>query len=150
MTGDATSPQALTPTAYAPEDDSWGREGMEISVALCAGRHEIVSNAGVTITSAIFPQQVENPLDFETNERIAHDWVQAQSAFLDDKSWLGIHQKDGHRVELHPPRLNLYVTGLTPCLTAFLVNWGMDQNAELFLHHYDRDTGKYIAQYWCQ
>jgi hypothetical protein len=91
-------------------------------IGLCEGRHEITRDDGKPLTEFIFPQMVENPLDFHHNFWTA---VACLEPFLEVK---------------------LYVTGLTPCLTATLLaakNAGVES---LILMHYDRECGKYVPQ----
>ena len=104
---------------------------MEISVGLCGpGRHEM------PVQEFIFPPIVDNPLDFQTNSDKAKEWLFE----LDDV--VGT--------------VNVYVTGLTPVLTAFLNAWysGRFDNIahngpvmpDVRLYHFNRDTGSYDSQ----
>jgi len=95
---------------------------MYAHIGLCEGRHEITRDDGKPLTEFIFPKIVENPLDFHSNFWKAHASLKR---LLEVK---------------------LYVTGLTPCLTATLLaaeNAGVES---LILMHYDRESGKYIPQ----
>ncbi len=97
----------------------------EISVGLCGpGRHEIPQVEGY-----IFEGQIDNPLDFATHERVALDFLRMA-------------------VEKDIQFINLYVTGLTPVLTAFLKVWFENPawGIGLTLYHFNRDTGEYVAQ----
>jgi len=45
--------------------------------------------------------------------------------------------------------VELYVTGFTPALTAFLLEWrALDLDTPLYLMHYDNNSGDYVAQRW--
>lgn len=107
------------------------RKGEEINVGLCGpGRHEM------PVEEYIFPQIVENPLDFKSNAEVAQEWL-----FEVDDS-IGV--------------VNLYVTGLTPMLTAFLDAWyrGRFNNMagegplmpDVRLYHFDRESQQYLPQ----
>jgi|TARA_R110000803_G_scaffold82099_2_gene148127 hypothetical protein len=108
----------------------------QIAVGLCGpGRHDM------PVTEYVFPPIVENPLDFNKNT-------------ADSKEFLFELFRDG------PTEIVLFVTGLTPVLTAFLKAWSQIQSeadytkqyniagSRLTLMHFDRDTGKYMAQVW--
>ena len=95
---------------------------MYAHIGLCEGRHEITRDDGKPLTDFIFPQIVENPLDFHSNFETA---CGALERFLEVK---------------------LYITGLTPCLTATLLAAEKAGIDELILMHYDRESGKYIPQ----
>ena len=44
-------------------------------------------------------------------------------------------------------RLELYITGFTPALTAFLIEWNkLEPECDLVLMHYDNETGDYVGQ----
>ena len=103
-----------------------------LNVALCDARHPIPG-----VTDSVFPQVVEKPLDFTNNEKVAYDWMRNHMDFIKEK----------HDREV-PNRVNLYVTGLTPCLIAFLQEWGHSWPCELYLMHWDRETGEYVEDFW--
>lgn len=43
--------------------------------------------------------------------------------------------------------LRLYITGFTPALTAFIIEWNkLEPECELILMHYDNQTGDYVSQ----
>ena len=89
---------------------------------LCKGRHPM---PGVELY--VYPQVVENPLDFAALEQQAY-------SFLMDVLGRGY------------THIELYVTGLTMCLTSFLkVAAG---NVQVTLMHWDRDTETYVPQEW--
>ena len=95
---------------------------MYAHIGLCEGRHEITRDDGKPLTEFIFPQIVESPMDFISNFETAYG---ALESFLEVK---------------------LYITGLTPCLTATLLAAEKAGIDELILMHYDRESGKYIPQ----
>lgn len=122
---------------------------MSIHIGLCAGRHPIVRNNGENVNEFVFPKAVENPLDFK--EHRGH-----VESFLKLFDW---EETTGAEIKT----LCLYVTGLTPLLTAFLHEWsdkkvdewgnylrGKHSNYQLYLMHYNRDTEQYEAEYWRQ
>lgn len=90
----------------------------EIYVALCESRHDIP----MAINGSIFPETVEDPMDFEGMYRHV-DAV------------LGV-------VANRITTLNLYVTGLTPALLE-TVNWCHDNNIKCVTWHFNRATGEY-------
>jgi hypothetical protein len=92
-------------------------------IGLCEGRHEITSDDGKPLTEFIFPQIVENPMDFHTNFWTAHRCL-----------------------EQHLENVKLYITGLTPCLTATLLAAKEAGVESLILMHFDRESGKYVPQ----
>ena len=93
-----------------------------VHIGLCEGRHEITRDDGKPLTEFIFPQIVENPMDFISNFETAY-------------------------VALEPLlEVKLYITGLTPCLTATLLAAEKAGVDSLILMHYDRESGKYIPQ----
>ena len=91
-------------------------------IGLCEGRHEITRDDGKPLTEFIFPQIVENPMDFISNFETAYG---ALEPLLEVK---------------------LYITGLTPCLTATLLAAEKAGVDSLILMHYDKESGKYIPQ----
>ena len=95
---------------------------MYAHIGLCEGRHEITRADGKPLTEFIFPQIVESPMDFISNFETAYG---ALERFLEVK---------------------LYITGLTPCLTATLLAAEKAGIDELILMHYDKESGKYIPQ----
>lgn len=95
---------------------------MYAHIGLCEGRHEITRDDGYLVNSFIFPQIVENPMDFISNFETAYG---ALEPLLEVK---------------------LYITGLTPCLTATLLAAEKAGVDSLILMHYDRESGKYIPQ----
>lgn len=103
----------------------------ESHVGLCDGRHPIVQNDETPVTEFIFPSEVEDPLDFTSFHKVVSKW---------NNRWA--------RSEVET--LYLYVTGLTPLLTAFLSNWVKIKlvKTQLVLMHYNRDTEKYEEEVW--
>jgi hypothetical protein len=83
------------------------------------------------VTEFIFPSVVEDPLDFDSFHRVVSKW---------NNRWA--------RSEVET--LYLYVTGLTPLLTAFLSSWVRIKlvKTQLVLMHYNRDTEKYVEEIW--
>ena len=58
-----------------------------------------------------------------------------------------VRNKDGKMVVLEPLlEVKLYITGLTPCLTATLLAAKEAGVESLILMHYDRESGKYVPQ----
>ena len=106
------------------------------TVALCEARHPIMIE-GVSLDRAIYPQVVENPMDFKGLEEFAYDW------FSSERNLVDIKEKDNWEI-------NIYVTGLTPCLIAVLniIQYFKDGgfNVRPTLYHYNRDTQGYEAQ----
>tara|TARA_Y100000015_G_C2351780_1_gene70997 strand:- start:241 stop:660 length:420 start_codon:yes stop_codon:yes gene_type:complete len=97
-------------------------------VALCASRHPIPD-----VHDAIFPQVVENPLDFGAHYTHTDAWIDENADFLVVPS----------------NKLYIYVTGLTPVLTSFLLMYETyPLEARVSLMHYNRDTKKYEEQEW--
>ncbi len=103
----------------------------EFHVGLCDGRHPITQNDETPVTEFIFPSVVEDPLDFDSFHRVVSKW---------NNRWA--------RSEVE--KLYLYVTGLTPLLTAFLSSWVRIKlvKTQLVLMHYNRDTEKYVEEIW--
>ena len=97
-------------------------EIVKAEVGLCGpGRHEM------PVSEFIYPSTVDNPVDFTTNEAIAREWLFE----LDDD----VRQ------------IHLYVTGLSPVLTSFMNAWMQAVVApDLYLYHFNRDTGDYEVQ----
>lgn len=106
------------------------------TVALCEARHPIMIE-GVSLDRAIYPQVVENPMDFKGLEEFAYDW------FSSERNLVDIKERDNWEI-------NIYVTGLTPCLIAVLniIQYFKDGgfNVKPTLYHYNRDTQGYEAQ----
>lgn len=109
-----------------------------INIGLCAGRHEM------PVKDFIW-QKIENPMDFETLEKQAQEWIHNQDMYND-----GSHP-------LMVGSVNLYVTGLTVALTSFLNAWEYTvgtlefeglKRPQLKLLHYNRDTDTYEPQNW--
>lgn len=90
----------------------------QYTMVLCEGRHEI----NVPHDGYIFPQQVENPLDF-----------------------VALYQQVAKKIPQDCIYLDLVVTGLTPCVLA-VVNYCSDEIIDLDCLHYDRETGEYVRQ----
>ena len=74
-----------------------------IKVGLCQGRHPL------PVDDYIFPEVVENPFDFKSHEETAMDWVDSHS---------DIYWEEGS--PLSNKVVRVYVTGLTPVLTALI------------------------------
>ncbi len=91
-------------------------------LGLC-NRHEMYQNNGTPITAFIF-DEVEEPLNFQHHYGVAFDYL--CSAQGDE--------------------IALYVTGLTPCLTATLLAAKAVGVKTLKLMHFNRDTEQYVSQ----
>lgn len=89
---------------------------MKYTFATCAGRHDTPAK------EAIFPQNVENIFDFGTL------YITADKKIPADCGWI-----------------ELYVTGLTPCVLAVAAVCH-DRDIALTCYHYDKDTGEYRGQ----
>ena len=94
----------------------------KISVAVCNGRHEIPQ----AVDGAVFAQTITemNPkkLYDSAQKRLVNDYKLAKGDLV-----------------------NLYVTGLTMATLA-IVKVCKDLQVEVICHHFDRETGSYIAQ----
>ena len=108
-----------------------------IEIPLCEARHEITTNEGKKLEGGIFPKVVEDPMNFEDLEETVYEFLWAFRKACDY-----VH---GDTIVI-----DLYVTGLTPCLVAFLnmVNkyTYFDMNIKATLYHYNRETESYEAQ----
>ena len=106
----------------------------EMRVALCASRHPILDGYLPEVEDSIFPHTVKNPLDFDAHNEHVDAWINENAHFLIESS----------------NKLYIYVTGLTPVLTAFLHYYDihMPESAMVFLMHYNRDTKDYVEQRW--
>lgn len=120
-----------------------------ITYALCAGRHTIVIDGEDITNKSVYPGTVESPLDFKTNTKTAVDFLasikELQPIGLD---WEARHLADAEPEDVYQeyPVFRLVVTGLTPCLHAFLKAWMIvcTPYMTLLLGHFDRDTGTYV------
>ena len=103
-------------------------DGNEIHVGLCAGRHPIKRNDNVLVDEFVFDTPVDDVLDFAYHRQRVLDWTSS-------------HRRTGH--------VYLYVTGLTPLLTAFLHIWKrVYVTRKLTLMHYDRESDTYKQERW--
>ena len=101
-----------------------------MKVALCASRHPIPD-----VELSIFPQVVENPLDFDAHDKLVESWIETMYYFLHDEN----------------NKLYVYVTGLTPVLVSFLHTYNtrvFPAGASVSLMHYNRETNEYVEQEW--
>ncbi len=101
-----------------------------LEVGLCAGRHELKNSNGEIINNYIFDAPIEDPLDFEALETISDE-------FISNLELVNV--------------VKLYITGLTPALTSFLLRWRKRMSfapVRLIMMHYNRDTGGYEPQEW--
>lgn len=101
-----------------------------LEVGLCAGRHELKNSNGEIIDAYIFDEPIEDPLDFAALENTSNYFIDNLEMCNDIK---------------------LYITGLTPALTSFLIRWSKRMShsgVSLTLMHYNRDTGGYEPQKW--
>jgi hypothetical protein len=89
------------------------------------------------VTLYVFPERVSDPMDFASHKVVVREFF----------------VKNGKRM-LGQERVYLYVTGLTPLLTAFLNvwdKWGRKMcrdDAQLTLMHYNTNTGEYEGESW--
>jgi len=106
--------------------ESFAAEEKTIKVGLVKGRHELpVDNYvfGEIVHSNGFAELILNKLVKE-----AKQWISRNS-------YVG------------PGTVELYITGFTPALTAFIIAWNyMDVDFELIFKHYDNETGDYVSQ----
>tara|TARA_Y100000310_G_C20384223_1_gene669636 strand:+ start:290 stop:643 length:354 start_codon:yes stop_codon:yes gene_type:complete len=104
-------------------------------VGLCNGRHELKTNDGELLKNFIFPEPVDDPLDFSHFRQVCGKWIE-------ERDW--IFAPD------HSTHLYLYVTGLTPLLTAFLSCWVRLTACKrtLILMHYNIESGDYEEERW--
>ena len=116
-----------------------------MSVALCASKHPIERADGICVTDAIFPEVkdedgnlvhycVKHSLDFDAHDEHTDAWINENVGFLIETS----------------NKLYIYVTGLTPVLTAFLYYYDvhMPHSCMVSLMHYDYDSDSYVEQRW--
>lgn len=117
------------------------REYKMLNVALCGTSPKILINSPYVgtppTTSSVFPEVVESPMDFAGHSRDAYEWMRNHMDFIKEK----------HDREV-PNRVNLFVEGPTPCLIAFLHNWGHSWPCELYLMHWDINRQKYVEDFW--
>ena len=120
----------------------------DMHVALCASRHKIYvpplddsyqyRSEYDEVTDAIFPEVVEEPLNFAAHEKHASEWIDEHSEFLLE--------------ECTPNSCNalyIYITGLTPVLLSFIQVYDTyPLAAEMYFMHYNRETGAYEEQRW--
>ena len=93
------------------------------NVGLIKGRHEM------PVTQYVFETIGQGRLDtlIPDLSKQAREWIRGPGAELD--------------------RINLYVVGFTPALTAFLVEWNQNNSlAELYLMHFDSSNDEYVSQ----
>lgn len=62
-----------------------------------------------------------------------------------EKRWSEDEDGEGNWYEFLDLHINLYVTGLTVALIAFL-NMTKRENISVTLYHFDRETGEYFPQ----
>ena len=106
---------------------SFMAEGGNIKVGLVKGRHEMPVN-----------KFIFNEITHENGfaELIVDKLVKDAKKWIEQNCYVG-----------HGRTVELYVTGFTPALTAFIIAWNyMDVDCELIFKHYDNETGKYISQ----
>lgn len=118
------------------EMDGNGTEINYIDAVLCASRHEVMVDGRVLTEASIFPQVVENVMDFDGNKKAVEKWL---------KKNLGDYLHDNGD-EWKRYVIRIVVTGLTPVLHAFLnaiKGWG-DGRLFVQLGHYDRDSEEYV------
>jgi len=102
-----------------------------LHVGLIKGRHPL------PVDGYVWSSMVEDPLDFDTLESEAQNWIADVVKYdLDNQIINNIY---------------LYVTGLTPCTISFLKAWeqkGYTLADNLVLMHHDRETDNYVEQQW--
>ena len=113
-----------------------------IHIGLCAGRHPIRRNDNTPVNEYIFTSPVDALFDFDSHRRIAAQFLEEMN-----QDWAFNPNL------LCQYRVHLYVTGLTPLLTAFLDMWNEycnfeDYSHELILMHYDRESNTYKEEVW--
>ena len=103
-----------------------------ITYALCAGRHNIIVDGEDVTEKSVYPQTVNNPMDFETHIAHAREFLMGLT-------------KDSQLVR-DAVDFQLVVTGLTPVLHAFLRAWYTlaPMAWVLNLGHYNRDEEVYV------
>lgn len=87
-------------------------------VSLCANRHEGLPE------ESIFPQVVENVMDFSALDEVAEKFFAARPDMAS---------------------LDVFVTGLTPCLVAVL-KAASKHSVRVYCLHYDKNSGNYLPQ----
>lgn len=94
-------------------------------------RHDMKTNDGIVIEDFIFGKEIKDVHDYEALEAHATKIIRNEG---------GIYQ------------LYVYVSGLTSAVVATLlaIQKQTDQFAidEVYIMHFDRDTGKYNQQVW--
>ena len=114
---------------YSVEDEDVSLDAEEVGrikkVGLVKGRHQL------PVEEFVFEEIVQNngfaELILTGLSAEARHWINRNLAGVD--------------------KLELYVTGFTPALTAFLVEWNkLDPECELILLHYDNETQDYVGQ----
>ena len=92
-----------------------------IEAGLCEGRH------GLPCEEYIFPQIVEDPMDFDTLERIVRNFIHM------------------HDLQCGNGELVVYLTGLTSCTTS-LIKVCNECNVTLAVMHFDNKSREYKRQ----
>ena len=116
----------------------------EIHVGLCAGTHSTLS---LLVDEFVFDTPVNDVHDFEGHRAKVFEWMGKHG----NTGNLNYAQTKVHLTKLGTmrPHVYLYVTGLTPLLTAFLHCWKrVYVSTRLTLMHYDRDTDTYVPERW--
>ena len=90
-------------------------------LGLIAGRHDL------PVEEFIFDKEIENPCDFRS----------MQAYVIGRFHILGLTNE---------PSIEVYVTGLTAAAVT-VINIARLFNIDLVFMHFDRSTGKYVAQY---
>lgn len=136
-------------------------EKIVFNVGLCNGRHEM------PVSEYIF-QEIENPCDVGIIEKNALDWVNDKFivSVIETLENKGLQEADFNDCKIE---LNIYVTGLTICLTSVLKalmlfsmllfksalfegvtdrrNYNLDSDFfTINLMHYNTKTGEYVPQ----
>jgi hypothetical protein len=104
---------------------AWGAEERIRKVGLVKGRHEMPA------TEFVYDEII---LDENFSDTIL-DGLPAQSRYWMNRNLPGTD------------KLELYITGFAPALTAFLIEWNKAQpDCELILMHYNAQNGEYVKQ----
>ena len=139
---------------YADECPNWNDTGHEpayiqvevepeykLNVALCKGRHEIPQ----ATDGAIFPMEIGDVTNVGGLEDTA--FFNTCSILQDKGIRVDMPDFDGTNMPsiINNVHINLYVTGLTVALIAFL-NTMCNQDVTITLWHYNRETNDYYPQ----
>lgn len=113
-----------------------------LAFGLCKGRHEIPG-----VSEYIFGTTIENPMDFEAMEKHAIAYLKPRVWDAYNKSTWGFSYA-GQETQFSEARVSvkLYVTGLTPALIAVIKALRLLSVHDVYLMHFDRESGTYLEQ----